>query len=82
MFANRFIQLRCLNTPTSKNARVGHLLTVTGYEDANLVVAGLQKNQNPVTSRRDYYKAGDAAIRYDERATTAHFSPQSILGSG
>jgi hypothetical protein len=39
MSTNRFIQLPCLNTPTPKNARVSHLLTVTGYEDANLVVA-------------------------------------------
>jgi hypothetical protein len=45
-------------------------------DDANLVVAGLQKNQNLITIRRDYYKAGDAAIRYAERATTAQFSPQ------
>jgi len=45
-------------------------------DDANLVVAGLQKNQNLITIRRDYYKAGDAAIRYAERASTAQFSPQ------
>jgi hypothetical protein len=38
-------------------------------DDANLVVAGLQKNQNLVTIRRGYYKAGDAAPRY--RVTSA-----------
>jgi precorrin-2 methylase len=56
--------------------QAGRAVKQKQIDDANLVVAGLQKNQNLITMRRDYYKAGDAAIRYAERATTAQFSPQ------
>ncbi|UQZ87533.1 hypothetical protein SK3146_06835 [Paenibacillus konkukensis] len=39
MTTNRLIQFRCPNSPTSKNARVGHFLTVTSNQYAHLIVA-------------------------------------------